>query len=147
MHIICLSTLFHFLGAHTLGVSHCCMFSRRIYGFNRTHQIDPTLNVSYVMTLRQLCPIDVDPATVVSMDPSPLTFDNSYFKILQQGMGLFSSDQVLYTDPRSRPTVDVFASDKQAFMRAFVTAITKLGRVRVKTGNQGEIRTDCTRPN
>ena len=62
-------------------------------------------------------------------------------------MGLFSSDQVLFTDQRSRATVNLFASNEAAFNSAFVSAITKLGGVGVKTGNQGEIRIDCTKVN
>lgn len=82
------------------------------------------------------------------MDPTtPNTFDNAYYKNLQQGKGLFVSDQILFTDSRSRNTVNLFASNNDAFKQAFATAMTKLGRVGVLTGNQGEIRFDCTRPN
>lgn len=140
--------MFYFPGAHTLGVSHCSRFSNRIYNFNRTHQIDPTLNFSYARQLRKSCQIHADPDLAVPIDAtSDHTFDNAYFKNLQQGMGLFSSDQVLFTDPRSRPTVKLFASSENTFRKAFVTAITKLGRLGVLTGSQGEIRTDCSRLN
>ena len=82
------------------------------------------------------------------MDPvTPEKFDNQYFKNLQQGMGLFTSDQVLATDERSRGTVNLFASNEQAFNKAFIEAITKMGRIGVKTGRQGEIRFDCSRVN
>lgn len=95
-----------------------------------------------------MCPLRVDPRIAINMDPvTPQKFDNQYFKNLQQGKGLFTSDQVLFTDSRSKATVDLFASSEGAFRSAFVDAITKLGRVGVKTGNQGEIRIDCTRPN
>ncbi|KAK4782889.1 hypothetical protein SAY86_007263 [Trapa natans] len=135
-------------GAHTLGVSHCSKFSKRIYGFNSTHRIDPTLNFQYAMQLRQMCPLNVDPRVAIPMDASTFhIFDNAYFKNLQQGKGLFISDQVLYTDPRSRPTVDLFAASETAFRDAFVSAITRLGRVGVLTGSMGEIRIDCSRPN
>ncbi|GLT28600.1 hypothetical protein SLA2020_035200 [Shorea laevis] len=135
-------------GAHTIGFSHCSRFSRRIYDFSPTNKIDPTLNFQYALQLRQMCPVNVDPSIVINMDPTtPQTFDNAYFKNLLQGMGLFSSDQILFTDPRSQPTVNLFASDNAAFQQAFVDAITKLGRVGVLTGNQGEIRHDCSRVN
>lgn len=82
------------------------------------------------------------------MDPaSPQTFDNMYYKNLQQGKGLFTSDQSLFTDKRSRKFVNLFASNNTAFERAFVAAITKLGRVGVRTGKQGEIRHDCSMVN
>lgn len=95
-----------------------------------------------------MCPLGVDPRIAISMDPdTPRTFDNDYYKILQQGKGLFISDQVLFTDTRSRSTVDLFASNNGAFQQAFVSAMTKLGRVGVKTGNEGEIRQDCSKVN
>lgn len=95
-----------------------------------------------------MCPIKVDPRIAINMDPTtPQKFDNAYYGNLVQGKGLFSSDQILFTDPRSRPTVQLFASNNAAFQNAFVAAITKLGRVGVLTGNHGEIRKDCARIN
>ncbi|KAL1548846.1 Peroxidase 16 [Salvia divinorum] len=130
-------------GAHTIGFSHCSRFSNRVRG-----RVDPSLNPQYAAQLRQMCPINVDPRIAINMDPaSPNTFDNAYFRNLQGGRGLFTSDQVLFTDSRSRNTVNQFASSNTAFNQAFATAMTKLGRVGVLTGNQGEIRIDCTRPN
>ncbi|KAK6248047.1 hypothetical protein QUC31_019612 [Theobroma cacao] len=135
-------------GAHTLGFSHCGRFSNRIYNFSPRREIDPTLNFAYALQLRQMCPRNVDPRIAINMDPTtPRTFDNVYYKNLQQGKGLFTSDQILFTDRRSRNTVKLFASNNGAFQNAFVAAITKLGRAGVLTGNQGEIRRDCTQPN
>ncbi|CAL0325560.1 unnamed protein product [Lupinus luteus] len=135
-------------GAHTIGFSHCNRFSTRIYNFSPRNRIDPTLNLQYALQLRQMCPLKVDPRIAINMDPvTPQKFDNQYFKNVVQGRGLFTSDQVLFTDARSKATVNLFASNEGAFQSAFIAAITKLGRVGVKTGNQGEIRIDCTRPN
>ncbi|CAJ2637785.1 unnamed protein product [Trifolium pratense] len=135
-------------GAHTIGFSHCNRFSKRIYNFSPKNRIDPTLNLQYAFELRQACPIKVDPRIAINMDPiTPQIFDNQYFKNLQQGKGLFTSDQVLAIDKKSKDTVDLFASNEAAFESAFIDAITKLGRVGVKTGNQGEIRFDCSRVN
>jgi peroxidase len=92
-----------------------------------------------------VCPKDVDPRLAIDMDPiTPRTFDNQYYKNLQQGIGLLSSDQSLFTHKSSRNLVNLFASNNTAFEKAFVIAITKLGRVGVKTGRQGEIRHDCS---
>ncbi|KAG6767050.1 hypothetical protein POTOM_028229 [Populus tomentosa] len=44
---------------------------------------------------------------------------------------------------RSKPTVTKWATDSQAFQQAFITAMTKLGRVGVKSGRNGNIRQDC----
>ncbi|GLT46785.1 hypothetical protein SLA2020_205150 [Shorea laevis] len=131
--------------AHTVGFSHCSKFANRIYNFTHKNPVDPTLNRAYALELKQMCPKKVDPRIAINMDPNtPRKFDNMYYKNLQQGKGLFTSDQVLFTDSRSKPTVNSWASNSQAFHNAFVSAITKLGRVGVKTGKNGNIRRDCT---
>ena len=130
--------------AHTVGFSHCGKFSNRIYNFSPQNPVDPTINRAYATQLQQMCPRNVDPRIAINMDPiTPNRFDNTYFKNLQNGMGLFTSDQVLNQDPRSKPTVDAWAASSTAFQNAFVQAITKLGRVGVKTGRNGNIRRDC----
>ncbi|KAL5713654.1 peroxidase [Ranunculus cassubicifolius] len=132
--------------AHTLGFSHCGKFSNRIYNFSPQTKVDPTINKNYVPQLMAMCPRNVDPTIAVNMDPTtPRKFDNVYFQNLKQGKGLFTSDQVLFTDARSKPTVNLWASNPGAFNAAFTNAMTKLGRVGVKTGTQGRIRSDCTR--
>ncbi|XP_028802366.1 peroxidase 16-like [Neltuma alba] len=147
-HGLSLTDLVALSGAHTIGFSHCSQFSRRIYRFRSRNSIDPTLDLGYAQQLRNWCPTNVDPRIVVSLDPTtPWIFDNQYFKNLRQGKGLLTSDQTLFTDRRSRKLVNLFASNSTAFEQAFVTAMTKLGRIGVKTGNQGEIRQDCTRVN
>lgn len=130
--------------AHTVGFSHCGKFSNRIYSFNKTNPVDPTLNSQYASQLKQMCPKNVDPRIAINMDPTtPRIFDNAYFTNLQQGKGLFTSDQVLFTDGRSKATVNTWATNSRAFQTAFSTAMTKLGRVGVKTGRNGNIRRDC----
>ncbi|KAF4395928.1 hypothetical protein F8388_013097 [Cannabis sativa] len=138
------------ISAHSIGFSHCSKMSNRIYNFSPKtgRTIDPTLNRNYALQLRQMCPRNVDPRIAINMDPTtPRTFDNAYYKNLQQGKGLFTSDQILFTDNRSKSVVNSFASSPAAFNKAFAEAMTKLGRVGVLTGKQGEIRKDCTRPN
>lgn len=126
--------------AHSLGFSHCDQFANRIQ-----NPIDPTLNKTYATQLQSACPKNVDPTIAINMDPiTPRTFDNVYYQNLQQGMGLFTSDQVLFEDSRSKPTVNQWASNSAAFQQAFSTAMTKLGRVGVKTGSNGNIRRDCS---
>lgn len=131
-------------GAHSVGFSHCSRFANRIYNFSRQNPVDPSLNKSYATQLQQECPKNVGSDIAINMDPNtPNTFDNKYFNNLQQGKGLFTSDQVLFTDSRSKPTVNAWASDSKTFQNAFVSAMTKLGRVGVKTGKNGNIRKDC----
>ncbi|PIN22805.1 Peroxidase [Handroanthus impetiginosus] len=134
--------------AHTVGFSHCSRFANRIYNFSRRNPVDQTLNKQYATQLQGMCPRTVDPQIAINMDPTtPRVFDNAYFQNLVQGKGLFSSDQVLFTDRRSKNTVNTWASNPRAFNAAFIQAITKLGRVGVKTGRNGNIRFDCGRFN
>ncbi|KAL2318277.1 hypothetical protein Fmac_032153 [Flemingia macrophylla] len=147
-HGLNLTDLVALSGAHTIGFSHCSQFSKRIYNFKSRKSIDHTLNPAYAKQLQQVCPKNVDPRIAIDMDPiTPRTFDNQYYKNLQQGKGLLASDQALFTHKGSRDIVNLFASDNTAFEKSFVSAITKLGRVGIKTGNQGEIRRDCTMVN
>lgn len=132
-------------GAHTLGFSHCNRFSERLYSFSSSNPVDPSLDSAYAQQLMQACPKNVDPSIAINMDPiTPQTFDNQYYQNLVAGKGLFTSDQLLFTDSASQPTVNDFAKNAGDFNGAFITAMKKLGRVGVKTGSQGEIRRDCS---
>ncbi|XP_068666450.1 peroxidase 55 [Aristolochia californica] len=132
-------------GAHTVGFSHCNRFANRLYNFSSSSAVDPSLDSSYAEELVKACPRDVDPSVAINMDPNtPQRFDNAYYQNVVQGKGLFTSDDVLFTDPASRPTVNDFATNPSDFNAAFTTAMIKLGRVGVKKGNEGEIRKDCS---
>ncbi|TYI20862.1 hypothetical protein ES332_A07G265900v1 [Gossypium tomentosum] len=132
-------------GAHTVGFSHCSRFANRLYSFSPSSPVDPNLDPTYAQQLMQACPQNVDPRIAINMDPAtPQTFDNMYFQNLVAKKGLFTSDEVLFTNKASQATVIDFANNPGDFSGAFVTAIRKLGRVGVKTGNAGQIRVDCT---
>ncbi|KAF8390654.1 hypothetical protein HHK36_025181 [Tetracentron sinense] len=132
-------------GAHTLGFSHCNRFANRLYNFTPSSPVDPSLDPDYAQQLMSACPQDVDPSIAVDMDPTtPRLFDNAYYQNLVAGKGMFTSDEVLFTDTASKSTVNDFATNSLNFNGAFATAMTKLGRVGVKMGDQGEIRKVCT---
>ncbi|XP_021714435.1 peroxidase 50-like [Chenopodium quinoa] len=131
-------------GAHTVGFSHCNKFSNRIYGFTPSNPIDPTLNPQFAAQLQSMCPKNVDPRIAVNMDvQSPRVFDNAYYKNLINGKGLFTSDQVLYTDKRTRGIVTSWAQSSQSFKQAFAQSMIRLGRVGVKNSKNGNIRIRC----
>jgi len=134
-HMVALSA------AHTVGLAHCDKFSDRMYG----SPADPTLNPKYASFLRSECPAVAGSSnlTVFMDQATPAEFDNQYFRNLQDGGGLLASDQLLYTDNRTRPNVDAWANSTAAFSKAFVDAIVRLGRVGAKSGSQGNIRKQC----
>ncbi|XP_006659625.1 peroxidase 16-like [Oryza brachyantha] len=132
-------------GAHTVGFAHCTRFAGRLYNHSAGEPTDPSMNKDYAAQLMEACPRDVGKTIAVNMDPvSPIVFDNVYYTNLVNGLGLFTSDQVLYADASTRDTVKDFAADQAAFFEAFVSSMVKLGRLGVKAGKDGEVRRVCT---
>jgi peroxidase len=106
------------------------------------------MNLYYLRSLRRVCPVNYSPTAFAMLDAStPRVFDNAYFNNLRSNKGLLATDQVLFTDRRSRPTVNLFAANNTAFQEAFVAAMAKLGRIGLKTGGDGEVRRVCTKVN
>ncbi|KAF2305067.1 hypothetical protein GH714_001570 [Hevea brasiliensis] len=89
--------------------------------FSPSSPVDPSLDPNYAKQLMNACPQNVDPSIAVNMDPiTPQIFDNVYYQNLVGGKGLFTSDEVLFTDPSSKPTVTDFANSPGDFNGAFV---------------------------
>lgn len=132
-------------GAHTIGFIHCDQFMHRIYNFSQNSPIDPTMSRTYALQLQQACPkLNLDPTVVVFSDvTTPKRFDNAFFKNAQQGKGVLASDQVLWTDWRTRTTVNRMALTDSNFFSAWVSAMHKLSLLGVKAGNEGEVRRNC----
>ncbi|KAI9194296.1 hypothetical protein LWI28_004886 [Acer negundo] len=130
--------------AHTVGVAHCGIFSRRLYNFTGNGDADPSLDATYADFLRSKCPNPADPSITVEMDPqSSLSFDKSYFTIVLQNKGLFISDAALLTDPIALNTLKRF-QETNAFFSEFSDVMMRMGAMEVLTGNEGEIRKKCS---
>ncbi|PHT56437.1 Peroxidase 66 [Capsicum baccatum] len=127
-------------GGHTLGFSHCSSFGNRIHNFNTTHDVDPTLHPSLAATLKGICQLKNRAKNAgTAMDPSSTTFDNTYYKLILQNKGLFSSDQALLSNPKTKSLVSDFASSKETFFKAFANSMIKMSSI---NGGQ-EVRKDC----
>ncbi|XP_019441005.1 PREDICTED: peroxidase 65-like [Lupinus angustifolius] len=127
-------------GAHTIGFTHCKEFIDRIYPI-----IDPTLHPKLAIGLRHICQnYTLDTSMAAFNDVrSPSTFDNAFFKNILKGLGLLTTDYLLSVDPRTRPIVEEYAKDQQAFFVDFAKAMEKVSVLGVKTGNKGEVRNRC----
>lgn len=66
-----------------------------------------------------------------------------YFIDLLARKGLFTSDQAVNLDPRTRPLVVKFARDQGAFFAQYSLSLLKMSEIQVLTGRKGEIRRDC----
>ncbi|XP_057955613.1 peroxidase A2-like [Malania oleifera] len=137
-------------GAHTFGRARCVAFSRRLYNFNNSTNPDPSLDPTYLQTLRQTCPQGGDGSALANLDPStPNTFDNNYFTNLQNNRGLLQTDQELFSAGTAATTAAVnrFAASESEFFDSFGRSMINMGNISPLTGNNGEIRSDCKRVN
>ncbi|KAK4608019.1 hypothetical protein RGQ29_001726 [Quercus rubra] len=137
-------------GAHTFGRAQCRVFSQRLYNFSNTGNPDPSLDTTYLGTLRQTCPEGGNGNAITNLDPStPNGFDNNYFTNLQNNQGLLQTDQELFSTTGA-DTVDIvnrFANSQSEFFDNFAKSMIKMGNISPLTGNNGEIRLDCKRVN
>ncbi|KAE8714289.1 Peroxidase 12 [Hibiscus syriacus] len=129
-------------GGHTIGISHCTSFTDRLYPTQ-----DPTMDQTFANNLKLICPTANSTNTTVLDIRTPNIFDNKYYVDLMNRQGLFTSDQDLYTDNRTRGIVTSFAIDQNLFFQKFAVAMTKMGQLSVLTGNDGEIRANCSARN
>ena len=91
-------------GGHTIGISHCTSFTCRFYPTQ-----DPSMDKTFANNLKGICPALNSTNTTVLDIRSPDKFDNKYYVDLMNRQGLFTSDQDLYTDSRTRGIVTSFA--------------------------------------
>ncbi|KAL8132964.1 peroxidase 12-like [Apium graveolens] len=125
-------------GGHTIGLSHCSSFSDRLYPSE-----DPTMDPEFAQDLKNICPPNSNETTFQDV-LTPNLFDNGYYVDLINRQGLFTSDQDLFTDTRTKEIVQSFATDQELFFEKFVVAMTKMGQLSVLAGSEGEIRADCS---
>ncbi|VYS54847.1 unnamed protein product [Arabidopsis thaliana] len=133
-------------GGHTFGKAQCQFVTPRLYNFNGTNRPDPSLNPTYLVELRRLCPQNGNGTVLVNFDSvTPTTFDRQYYTNLLNGKGLIQSDQVLFSTPGADtiPLVNQYSSNTFVFFGAFVDAMIRMGNLKPLTGTQGEIRQNC----
>ncbi|KAG5604339.1 hypothetical protein H5410_025831 [Solanum commersonii] len=75
------------------------------------------MNPTYVQALQTLCGNNTKDMAAFNDVMTPGKFDNMYFKNLQKGLGLLASDQAMIYDQRTKPFVELYAKDQDAFSR------------------------------
>jgi peroxidase len=143
---ICKYCFFFHAGAHTIGRSHCTSFSKRLYNFNSTTALDPTLDSDYASQLTQSCPQGSNDTTlVVPLDPrTPNFLDTNYYSNILANRVLFTSDQTLLTNTSTAASVRQNAFNRFLWRNKFAAAMVKMGQIEVLTGSDGEIRKVCS---
>ncbi|CAI0395376.1 unnamed protein product [Linum tenue] len=133
-------------GAHTFGRAQCGGFVDRLYNFSGSGNPDPTLNATYLNTLRQLCPRNGNASVLANLDrATPNAFDSRYFSNLQTREGLLQSDQELFSTAGEDTVaiVNRFSANQTAFFQSFVASMIRMGNIAPPPGSRGEIRRNC----
>ncbi|KAF2325362.1 hypothetical protein GH714_027146 [Hevea brasiliensis] len=101
-------------GARTIGFSQCKEFSNRLFNFSKSSDSDPAYSHKYAEALKKLC-------ANYTQDPSMSAYNDE-----------------LAVDERTKPFVDLYASNSTAFFQDFALAMEKLSVYKVKTDREGE---------
>ncbi|AED97842.1 Peroxidase 71 [Arabidopsis thaliana] len=135
------------VGGHTIGTAGCGVFRNRL--FNTTGQTaDPTIDPTFLAQLQTQCPQNGDGSVRVDLDTgSGSTWDTSYYNNLSRGRGVLQSDQVLWTDPATRPIVQQLMAPRSTFNVEFARSMVRMSNIGVVTGANGEIRRVCSAVN
>ena len=129
-------------GSHSIGEARCFSIVFRLYNQSGSGRPDPNMDAGYRRALNALCPRGGDEEVTGGMDATPRVFDNRYFKDLVALRGFLNSDQTLFSDnARTRRVVKRFSEDQDAFFRAFVEGMIKMGEL--QNPRKGEIRHNC----
>lgn len=123
-------------GGHTIGQSRCFLFRNRIY--NETN-IDPR----FANIRKATCPASGGDNNLAPLDPTPVSFDNNYYRQLVAKRGLFHSDQELFNNGSQDALVRTYSFNNLAFFRDFAAAMVKMSNISPLTGVNGEIRKNC----
>ncbi|CAL5084318.1 unnamed protein product [Urochloa decumbens] len=129
-------------GAHTVGRSHCSSFTRD----GRLNASTSDMNPALAASLRQQCPASPTAAndpTVAQDVVTPVRLDNQYYKNVLNRNVLFTSDAALLKSGKTAAAVLLNAFVPGVWEQKFAAAMVKMASIEVKTGANGEVRTNC----
>ncbi|XP_050373842.1 probable peroxidase 26 [Argentina anserina] len=150
LNVLDMTTL---LGSHSMGKTHCRYILDRLYNFKGTKKPDPNMDPSFLSSMRKLCPPktqkgQTDP--LVYLNPqsgSHYNFTESYYSRVLSKKAVLGIDQQLLFGEDTKDITDEFAATFEDFRRSFAYSMSRMGAIKVLTGDQGEIRQNCRVPN
>ncbi|XP_073387675.1 peroxidase P7 [Physcomitrium patens] len=129
-------------GGHTIGQARCSSFADRFAPAAK----NPFPDTIFGQELNAYCVegnrLGIDRRMTLDANSTTI-FDNGYFQSIVAGRGILTTDNVLFTDNRTKSLVTTFAQDQTVFFDAFKELMAKMGRIGVLTGTQGQIRKQC----
>ncbi|CAL5085910.1 unnamed protein product [Urochloa decumbens] len=129
-------------GAHTVGRSHCSSFVND----GRLNSSTSDMNPGLAAQLRARCPASPTAAndpTVAQDVVTPVRLDNQYYKNVLSRNVLFTSDAALLKSGQTAAAVLLNAFVPGVWEQKFAAAMVKMASIEVKTGANGEVRTNC----
>jgi peroxidase len=134
------SDLVALIGGHTIGFSQCNFFRNRTYN-------DTNIDPAFANELKCICPSNGGGTNLSTLDPTTARFDIAYFTNLVKQRGLLHSDQALFNGGSTDALVQKYSTNAQAFWQDFAKSMVKMGNIKPLTGNQGQIRLNCSKVN
>ncbi|XP_031129593.1 anionic peroxidase-like [Ipomoea triloba] len=124
------------LGVHTVGFSRCPLLCVPIF-----------INPARASTLQCNCPVSPDDTGLVGLDPTPLTWDQSFYSDVANGQGLLFSDNELMNSNTTSAAVRRYRDEMDAFLADFAAAMVKMSLLPPSPGVELEIRDVCSEVN
>ncbi|CAI8587904.1 unnamed protein product [Vicia faba] len=62
---------------------------------------------------------------------------------VKKGLGLLATDSLMFEDKRTKPFVELYATNESKFFEDFGHAMRKVSVLNVKVGKKGEVRNRC----
>ncbi|KAK1438237.1 hypothetical protein QVD17_04043 [Tagetes erecta] len=137
------------LGGHMMGRTRCSNILDRLYNVSNTGKPDPTMEATTLSYLQKQCPKKVklgqsNPLINLNPDNPTHKFTNSYYSRVLGNKSLLGVDQqLLYGGSDAYDLTDEYAKGIEDFRGEFAYSISRMGGLKVLTGNKGEIRLNC----
>lgn len=149
---MCFLLLYIYIGGHTVGTVTCQVITYRLYNYTAAGGADPSIDTTFLPTLRKLCPFNGDGWKHIPLDYGSVDkFDHNFFKNLQSSRGILESDQRLWADASTKVVVEQYIGlrglNGLTLNFQFGMAMLKMTNIGVKSGTAGEIRKNCSRIN
>lgn len=135
-----------------MGRTRCNYILDRLYNFNNTRKPDPTMGASTLSDLRKKCPPKVkkgqsNPLILLNPNNGLNKFTNTYYSRVLANKSVLGVDQQLRFGDDTYQLTQEYATGFEDLRREFALSISRMGGLKVLTGNKGEIRRNCRMAN
>ncbi|XP_030470348.1 probable peroxidase 61 [Syzygium oleosum] len=141
LNMLDLTTL---LGGHSMGKTNCSFITDRLYNFNNTGKPDPSMDSSFLAQMRDQCP--PNSKNQVYLDPdsgSSYSFSKFFYARVLKHEAVLGIDQQIASNNDSSQIAQEYDASFEDFRKMFALSMSRMGNIKVLTGNQGQIRENC----